>query len=100
MRLITPKRLKENEASLQRLADNQIDHFHHRGACEFVSEYAQPYTMLVIADLLACPKRTIAEFLEKLMHNDHLEMTHSPLEYLYAQFTPTSRTGGGNPVTT
>ena len=25
MRLITPKRLKENEASLQRLADNQID---------------------------------------------------------------------------
>ena len=27
------------------------------------------------------------EFLEKLMHTGHLEMTHSPLEYLYAQFT-------------
>ena len=47
MRLITPKRLKENEASLQRLADDQIDRFHARGTCEFVGEYAQPYTMLV-----------------------------------------------------
>lgn len=35
MRLITPKRLKENEASLKRLADDQIDRFHARGACDF-----------------------------------------------------------------
>jgi cytochrome P450 len=87
MRLITPKRLKENEASLRRLADNQIDRFHARGECEFIGEYAQPYTMLVVADLLGVPDEDHEEFLEKLMHNDHLEMTHSPLEYLYAQFT-------------
>ncbi len=87
MRLITPKRLKENEASLQRLADNQIDRFHTRGECEFIGEYAQPYTMLVIADLLGVPEEDHPEFLEKLMHTGHLEMTHSPLEYLYAQFT-------------
>ncbi len=87
MRLITPKRLKENEASLRRLADNQIDRFHGRGECEFIGEYAQPYTMLVVADLLGVPEEDHEEFLEKLMHNDHIEMTHSPLEYLYAQFT-------------
>ncbi len=87
MRLITPKRLKENEASLRRLADNQIDRFHARGECEFVGEYAQPYTMLVIADLLGVPEEDHEEFLEKLIHTGHIEMTHSPLEYLYAQFT-------------
>jgi cytochrome P450 family 150 subfamily A5 len=89
MRLITPKRLKENEASLRRLADDRIDRFHTRGECEFVGQYAQPYTMLVIADLLGVPEDDHPEFLEKLTHSgsDHLEMTHSPLEYLYAQFT-------------
>ena len=87
MRLITPKRLKENEAALQRLADDQIDAFHARGECEFVGEYAQPYTMLVIADLLGVPEEDHPEFLEKLMHTGAIEMTHSPLEYLYAQFT-------------
>jgi len=87
MRLITPKRLKENEESLRRLADRQIDRFHARGECEFVSEYAGPYTLLVIADLLGVPEEDHEEFLEKLMHHDSLEMTHKPLEYLYAQFT-------------
>ena len=87
MRLITPKRLKENEASLRRLADRQIDRFHARGECEFVSEYAGPYTLLVIADLLGVPEKIMRNFLEKLMHHDSLEMTHKPLEYLYAQFT-------------
>ncbi len=87
MRLITPKRLKENEASLQQLADDQIDRFHARGECEFIGEYAQPYTMLVIADLLGVPEEDHPEFLEKLMHHDTVEMTHSPLEYLYEKFT-------------
>jgi cytochrome P450 len=87
MRLITPKRLKENEESLRRLADNQIDRFHARGECEFVGEYAGPYTLLVIADLLGVPEEDHKEFLEHLSHHNSLEMTHSPLEYLYAQFT-------------
>jgi cytochrome P450 family 150 subfamily A5 len=87
MRLITPKRLKENEPALRQLADDRIDTFLSRGECEFVGEYAQPYTMLVIADLLGVPEEDHPEFLEKLMHTGHLEMTHSPLEYLYAQFT-------------
>jgi cytochrome P450 family 150 subfamily A5 len=87
MRLITPKRLKENDEALRRLADDRIDRFHARGECEFVGEYAQPYTMLVIADLLGVPEEDHVEFLDKLMHTGHLEMTHNPLEYLYARFT-------------
>lgn len=87
MRLITPKRLKENEEFLHRLADRQIDQFHARGECEFVSEYAGPYTLLVIADLLGVPEADHEEFLQNLMHQSHIEMTHKPLEYLYARFT-------------
>ena len=42
MRLITPKRLRENEAFMWRLADRQIDEFVANGECEFVSEFASP----------------------------------------------------------
>ena len=56
MRLITPKRLKENEEFMWRLADRQIDEFVDRGECEFVGDYASPFTLLVIADLLGCPR--------------------------------------------
>ena len=56
MRLLTPKRLKENEAFMWRLADRQIDAFAGSGRCEFIAEYAQPVAMLVIADLLGVPE--------------------------------------------
>jgi cytochrome P450 len=56
MRLMTPKRLAENEAFMWRLADQCIDTFADRGACDFISEYARPFSMLVIADLLGVPE--------------------------------------------
>ena len=56
MRLITPKRLKENEEFMWRLADRQIDEFLADGECEFISEYAGPFAMLVVADLLGVPE--------------------------------------------
>ncbi len=87
MRLITPKRLKENEEFMVVLADRQIDQFHARGECEFVSQYAGPYTLLVIADLLGVPEADHERFLEELMHRSPLSMEHNPLEYLYEQFT-------------
>jgi cytochrome P450 len=52
MGLITPKRLKENEEFMWRLADRQLDQVLPAGQCEFIDEFAQPYTLLVIADLL------------------------------------------------
>src|SRR6266508_2637709 len=46
LRLITPKRLKENEAFMWRLADRQIDEFLDQGRCEFISEFASPFALL------------------------------------------------------
>jgi cytochrome P450 len=103
MRLITPKRLRENEAFLQLLADRQIDKFHARGECEFIREYTGPYTLLVIADLLGVPEADHEEFLKKLirdsdswinekflkklMNDSDLTTGNKPLEFLYEQFT-------------
>ncbi|TMK66910.1 MAG: cytochrome P450 [Actinobacteria bacterium] len=56
MRLLTPKRLQENEAFMERLANQRIDGFVANGQCDFVAEYAQPFSMLVIADLLGIPE--------------------------------------------
>src|SRR3954463_14076902 len=56
MRLITPKRLKENEDFIWRLADRQLDEFSADGPCEFIRAYAQPFAMLVVADLLGVPE--------------------------------------------
>jgi cytochrome P450 len=56
MRLITPKRLKENEAFMWRTVDRQLDEFIHQGRCEFISAYAQPFAMLVVADVLGVPE--------------------------------------------
>ena len=57
MRLITPKRLKDNEAFMWRLAEQQLDELTDAGSsCEFISAYAQPFAMLVVADLLGVPE--------------------------------------------
>ena len=56
MRLLTPKRLKENEAFMWRQADRQIDEFIGDGRCEFISAYSQPFAMLVVADVLGVPE--------------------------------------------
>jgi len=91
MRLITPKRLNENEEFMWRLADRQIDEFHARGRCEFVRDYAKPFAMLVIADLLGVPEEDHEAFRRQLgrgsIGGTGAEMAHSPLEFLYDRFT-------------
>src|SRR5436190_18436167 len=64
MRLITPKRLKDNEDFMWRLADQQIDEFIADGACEFITAYAQPFAMLDVADLLGVPEEDHQRFRE------------------------------------
>lgn len=56
MRLMTPKRLKENEAFMWRAVDRQLDEFIADGRCEFISAYAQPFAMLAVADVLGVPE--------------------------------------------
>jgi cytochrome P450 len=96
MRLITPKRLKENEEFMWTLADRRLDEFLDRGECEFVHDYANPFTLLVIADLLGVPEEDHETFREQLQ-GDHRPtkqkaepgqgMVHKPLEFLYERFT-------------
>ena len=92
MRLITPKRLKENEEFMWRLADQQIDEFHGKGECEFITEFAQPFTLLVVADLLGVPEADHDAFRAELATNptgigSKEQISHKPLEFLYDRFT-------------
>jgi cytochrome P450 len=64
MRLITPKRLKDNEAFMWRLADQQLDELLGTDRCEFIGAYAQPFAMLVVADLLGVPEADHQRFRE------------------------------------
>jgi cytochrome P450 len=64
MRLITPKRLSENEDFMWRLADQQLDELVTLGRCEFISAYSQPFALLVVADLLGVPESEHQRFRE------------------------------------
>jgi cytochrome P450 len=100
MRLITPKRLKENEASMWQLADRMLDEFlgsvdGGTGEGEFIGGSAGPFTLLVIADLLGVPEQDRQEFAERLqgrpgsgntIGGTGQAMTHNPLEFLYEKF--------------
>ncbi|MFI9408718.1 cytochrome P450 [Nocardia gamkensis] len=61
-RLLTPARLKENEDFMWRLADRQLDEFLERGRCEFLAEYAKPFSLLVVADMLGVPEEDHEDF--------------------------------------
>lgn len=64
MRLLTPKRLQDNEAFMRRLADQQLDELLPAGRCEFIGAYAQPFAMLVVADVLGVPEADHRRFRE------------------------------------
>jgi cytochrome P450 len=96
MRLITPKRLKENEEFIWRLADRQIDEFvaHGTGTVELISEFANPFAMLVIADLLGVPEADHETFRRQLAtpqgglgSTKDETLAHKPLEWLYGRFS-------------
>ena len=61
-RLFTPNRLKENEAFMEKLAGELVDEFADRGEAELGRDYARPFTLLVIADLLGVPEEDHEQF--------------------------------------
>ena len=96
--LITPKRLRENEAFMWKLADEQIDTFLSEGACEFMNAFAQPFAVLVVSDLLGVPPEDRTEFRKHLIRVEQEsggavvggtdgEVTHGPLIFLYDKFS-------------
>ncbi len=91
-KLITPKRLKENEAFMWRLADKQLDTFIERGEAEFLTDYAKPFSLLVIADLLGVPAEDYEEFKAAFALETVGELgketptSHNPLQWLNDKF--------------
>jgi len=65
-KLLTPKRLKENEDFMWQLVDHQLDEFIANGRCEYLSEYARPFATLAITDLLGVPEEDRDEIREAL----------------------------------
>lgn len=94
MRLITPKRLKENEDAMWQLADQVLDDFLASGHGEFIKGFAGPFTLLVIADLLGIPAEDREDFVNGIKQHSgggvgstsKQSLSHSPLEFLYGQF--------------
>jgi cytochrome P450 len=64
MRLITPRRLKDNEVFMSRLADEMTADLVAAGRVEFIRAYSQPFAMLVVADLLGVPEEDHERFKE------------------------------------
>jgi cytochrome P450 family 150 subfamily A5 len=93
MRLITPRRLKENEEAIWRLADGLLDSFLTDGEGEFIGGFAGPFSFLVISDLLGVPEEDQAGFSRGMGQQGGIGGTdgdavqHSPLEFLYEQFS-------------
>ncbi|AMO60955.1 cytochrome P450 [Mycolicibacterium phlei] len=91
-KLITPKRLKENEDFMWRLADQQLDTFVDRGSAEFLEDYAKPFSLLVIADLLGVPQEDHDEFRAAFALETVGELgketptSHNPLQWLNDKF--------------
>ena len=94
-RLLTPKRLKENEDFMWRLADRHIDEFISDGKCEFLAAYAKPFSLLVVADLLGVPEEDHEEFREafgakrpgaRIGALDHETIAANPLEWADEKF--------------
>lgn len=95
-RLLTPKRLKENEDFMWRLADRQLDEFIADGKCEFIAAYAKPFSLLVIADLLGVPAEDHEEFRvvlgaarpgARVGSLDHEAVSSNPLQWLDDKFS-------------
>jgi cytochrome P450 len=97
MSLITPKRLKENEEFMWKLADQQIATFIDKGECEIMGAFAQPFAVLVVSDLLGVPAEDRIKFRQQLVRQEREGATiggtedrkadHSPLEWLYSTFS-------------
>jgi cytochrome P450 len=86
MRLITPKRLKENEDFMWTFADRLIDRFIGSGSLEVIDDYAEPFTLTVVADLEGVPDSDHDLFRERLS-TVHKDISHKPLEFLYDTFS-------------
>ncbi|MCK9899601.1 cytochrome P450 [Frankia sp. Cpl3] len=94
MRLLSPGRLKQNEEAMWRLADRYLEEFLGDARCEFIADFAGPFSMVVIADLLGVPeedhdlfRRGTGQAKGGFGSTDGEQLADTPLEFLYEAFT-------------
>ena len=98
MKLITPRRLKENEGAMWHIADRLLDSWLQGGEGEFINGFAAPFTLRVIADLLGVPEEDREDFAQALQHGPpggggaigdtgDKTLAKNPLDYLYERFS-------------
>jgi len=90
-RLMTPHRLKENEEFMRALAERQLDMFVADSRCDFFRQYAQPFSLLVIADLLGVPEEDHDAFCGSLdfqlaQMSESQSIPHNPLQFYEDRF--------------
>ncbi len=85
MRLLTPRRLRENEEFMERCSDRLLGQLIATGRCEVVSDYAKPFALLVVAELEGVPEEDHPSFAEGF--SKVTQGAHKPLEFLYEQFS-------------
>jgi cytochrome P450 len=102
-RMITPKRLKENEEFIATIVDEQLDAAlgtsgqigrQTDGRTEIIADFAAPVALFVVADLLGVPEEDHEEFRQAMLtkvgpvgSSQGRDMDHSPLAYLYDKFS-------------
>ena len=74
-----------------RAAGEELDRVTSHGRCEFLGDFAQPFSMLVIADLLGIPKEDRPALRERILAKGSpvvgQELQGSHLQYLEEFFT-------------
>ena len=85
MRLLTPRRMRENEEFMWRLADLQLGEYLAVGG-EFIHGFAEPFTASVIADLEGVPEADHGLFREHFGAPSE-QTRQQPLAFLYDRFT-------------
>jgi cytochrome P450 len=86
MRLLTPRRLRENEDFMARYSERLLGELIAAGRCDVVADYAKPFALLVVAELEGVPEEDHPQFaggFAKVTEG----MQHKPLEFLYEQFS-------------
>ena len=73
--LFTPVALKKLEEKVRTVAERLVDSFKDKGAIDFREDFAVPFPVSIVLDLLDLPQSRMAEFMEwehDLLHNSNI----------------------------
>jgi len=85
----TPKAIRSMEEPVREACAELIEKFQHRGACDFIQEFAVPFPSYVFLDLMGMPRSMVGQFIaweEAIMRApdpmDRVQAARAVYEYL------------------